>query len=309
MMKTNKRTKVLLLIAGALLVVGGILATAGYALGGMKSVNLTPNGLVVTRPESGNMVTINERWAKLTSVDIDTSIGDLRMEEGDSFSLRGAYNSAYVQLEVSENNGALTVRSLDKHNYFSFNLGFFAGPAHEMILTYPKGTKFKDVSVKGSLGSFKADNLTTENLNVSLDAGSFTAGRLTAETATIDMDLGNCDIDDLRVSQSAQATLHTGNFTLRNSNVTNLTAKTDLGNMSYAGVLKGKADLSLDLGSLNLNLDMAEKDLSYSLECDMGSITINGQSLGTSARVSESSSILTLAVSSSLGSVKIITTK
>jgi DUF4097 and DUF4098 domain-containing protein YvlB len=307
MMNTNKRTKVLLLIAGALLVVGGILATAGYALGGMKSVNLTPSGLAVSRPGSGDMVTIDERWAKLTSVDIDTSIGDLRMEEGDSFSLKGAYNSAYIQLEVSENNGVLTVRSIDKHNYFGFNFGFFSESAHEMVLTYPKGTKFKDVSVKGSLGSLRAGDLTTENLSVSLNAGSFTAGHLTAETATIDMDLGNCDIDDLRVSQSAQATLHAGNFTVRNSNVTDLTAKTDLGNMSYAGVLKGKADLSLDLGSLNLNLDMAEKDLSYSLECDMGSITLNGKSLGTSARVSESSSVLALEVSSNLGSVKIAT--
>ncbi|MDR1185260.1 MAG: DUF4097 domain-containing protein [Coriobacteriales bacterium] len=303
----KKATRNLLIVALILILVGGILGRTGCALGGDTPIRMTKNGPVISSGKSGDLISVEDRWNTLTSLDIETDIIGLRLEEGESFSLHGSYDPALTQLEISESRGVLTIRSVDRREGW-LNFDFFgSGQPMELVLTYPGKAKFKEVSIDSAVGSLKIADLTTESLTVSLDIGNFEGRNITADVFSADLNLGNCEIDGLNVTEKARATLSTGRLALDDSTVRNLSVRADLGSCSYAGTLKGAADFEMDTGALSLDLALSERDLSYAIESDTGRITLNGETLGSPVRSDVASPTLKLDIDSDLGAVKIRT--
>jgi hypothetical protein len=270
----SKATKNLLILAGVLLIVGAILAGIGYSMGGMRPTRLTADGIVVGNRSFGSTVTVDERWEKLTSLDIDLALLDLQLEEGDSFSLKGSYSPDVIALYISESGGTLTIRG-ESRDHPWWNFGIDDGDAHvtRMVLTYPKGTTFRDVSINNNLGSLHMERLSAMSLAVSLDLGSFTGRDISVGTLDVYLALGDCNLDGLDVAK--------------------------------------EADITMNLGSLDMTIDAPEGDIGYTIECNMGSATLNGRNLGSnlgsSARSGTSPPKLMLDVSVNLGSVDIKT--
>jgi hypothetical protein len=307
----KKVTRNLLIIALALILVGGILSSAGFALGGMKTVNLTPQGPVVESFEGDGIVVVDERWNKLTALDIDSSILNLKMVEGDDFSLKGSYDSRLMTLDITEANGVLTIRDI-RHgdwNVLNFDLGFLndSRKTRGLTLTYPSGTKFGNVAVKSSLGNLEVQGLKADTLDVRLNLGNFTGRDIMTKSFAADLDMGNCEINGLEVSAEAYAAMDSGRLSLKNATINDLTAENNMGRFDFSGTLSGKADIELNMGSLDMDLDIAADDLAYSIDADMGSITLNGRNLGSSALSGPSSPTLTLDVRLNMGSADIRT--
>jgi hypothetical protein len=303
----SKTTKVLLIIAGALILVGGILSGAGFGLGGMQPARLTESGLVVTERLSGASIAVDERWERLTGINIDVDLLELRLEEGDSFSLEGTYNPDVMTLDVSESGGTLTIHSRSQNDWW-WNFGFGeVRRATNMVLTYPRDTEFKEVSVRIGLGDLRVNHLSTERLNISLDAGNFIGKELATETLELGMSLGNCELDGLTVTDKAEMVLNSGSLRLDGAAIENLTSVNDLGNFDFSGVLSGEANIDMRLGSLIVDVEVPEDEIAYRIESDMGSATLNGHALGSVTSKRATSPKLTLDISSDLGSVTIRT--
>ena len=343
----SKALRNFLIIAAILLIIGGIIAAVGTLLGGMRSITLTREGIVINEIGNGRLVEVSEKYNKVTEVRIRADLGDFILEEGDYFALKGRYNASILKLDVSEKSGVLTIecRSINK-TIFGWNLGSLDGEDNRLTLTYPRGTKFTNVDVTLNLGGLHISNFEADSLIASLDAGSLfgnsiTVGRLDAKmnlgdckvddltilkTAVFNLDagsfkgksitaenlearisLGSCTIDDLTVSKGAEFRLSAGSLYLRNASVYNLQASNNLGGIDYWGVLKGNAEFTLDAGALKLNLDNAETDLSYRIKTDLGSVSINGRSQGSSVNSSVVSPECTLEINTSLGSVAVTT--
>jgi hypothetical protein len=266
----SKAARKLLIIAGVLIIVGAVLTGIGYNLGGMRPARLTADGIVVGDRPFGSTVTVDEQWEKLTGLDIDLALLDLRLEEGDSFSLKGSYSPDVMALFISESGGTLTIRSENRDGPW-WNFGIDDGNAHmtRMVLTYPKGTTFKNISIDNNLGSLHLERLSAKTLTVSLDLGSLTGRDISVETLDVYLALGDCDLDGLDITK--------------------------------------EADITMDLGSLDMAIDTPESNIGYSIKSNMGSVTLNGRSLGSSAYNSTASPKLTLDVNVSLGSVNIRT--
>jgi hypothetical protein len=303
----KKATRNLLIIALILILVGSLLGFSGYALGGSTPIRMTKNGPVIFTGRSGTLISVEDRWNTLTGLDIETDIMGLRLEEGESFSLRGSYDPNLTQLEFSEKAGVLTIRSVDQKDGW-LNLDFFGSSRPmELVLTYPEDAKFKEVTIDSAVGSLRIDGLTAESLIVSLDVGNFEGDNIVADVFKADLTLGNCEIDGLNVAERAQATLNTGRLALSDSAVNDLAVRTDLGSFSYSGTLKGTADIEMKTGALFLTLTLSERELSYAIASDLGAITLNGKTLSSPARNDVASPTLKLDVVSDLGAVKIRT--
>jgi hypothetical protein len=308
----KKATRNLLIIATALILVGGILGFTGYGLGGMKSISLTPDGPVVIRDDGDASVLVDERWNKLTALDIDSGILDLRIVEGDSFSLKGSYDSRLMGLDISESKGVLTIRGT-YHNRWWLNLGPWSLGSNlresvgQMTLTYPRGAVFDQVSAKSDAGNLHIEGLDANSLAVAFAAGNFTGRNITAEELSVDMALGNCEIKGLEVTDAAQAEMNSGRLNLTDARIRNLTSESNLGSFDFSGSLSGEAEIRMNLGNLDLDLDVAEKDLSYSIESDMGSVELNGHSLGSDSQRTATSPTLELDIRTNMGSVDIRT--
>ena len=308
----SKAIRNLLILASVLLIIGGIIATVGTALGGMKPVYPTKDGWKLFSISSADFVEVDEKYNNITEVVIDSDIMDIRFVEGSSFSLKGQYNSSIMSLDISEKNGVLTIRAKNLDNAW-LRFGWWwdiiriSQPGQELTLTYPKGTKFKNVDVTADLGSLKIDSLEAESLSVSLALGDFSGSSITVGSVEARLNAGSCSIRNLTVSRSAEFNMDSGGLYLRDSTINNLTATNNVGSIEFSGSLKGKARFKLDLGSLDVSLQNAEKDLSYTITTDLGSIKINGRNYGSPARSSASSPDCTLDITTSVGSVTLKT--
>jgi hypothetical protein len=300
----KKATRNLLIVALGLILVGGILGITGYRLGGAKPVNLTPDGPLIA---NRTMASVDEHWSRLTALDIDSDVLDLHLVEGDSFSLTGSYDTSFMNLVISEDKGALTIRSTHRNGGW-LNLGFGGSwPKQELTLTYPRNTGFDAVSITSDLGSLRVEDLEAGTLDVQLAAGDFRGERVAVKQLDLDMGLGNCELDGLEVSGSARTKLDSGRLSLRDSRVNDLTATNNLGSLDFSGSLSGTAKIDVDLGSLEFRLDNDEADIAYTIESDMGSITLNGRDFHSSASGGPSSAPLELDISTNMGSVDIRT--
>jgi len=302
----SKALRNLLIIAGVLVIIGAIIAGTGFAMGGMRSISFSKDGPIVVGVDGKDMVEVNESYNKITALDVQMDLGELKLEEGDSFSLKGRYTFGLQSFEISESNGVLTVRAKQTSR---IGIGYIGvGTFHDQLtFTYPKGTKLDKVSIYLALGGLSIKNLDTDYLDVTLDAGAFNGNKVTTAQLIAQLNLGSCDIRQLSVSDSAKLNLDAGSLTLSNATVSNLSVDNHLGGVDFSGKLVDTADFNLDMGSISLKLDNRESDLSYNVSSNLGSVTINGKSHGNSVINTNTSSTCTLDVSLSLGSADVKT--
>jgi hypothetical protein len=308
----SKTIRNFLLVAAVLIILGGVISGIGFALGGLAPVSITPEGVKLLNG-GGRQTDIKENYENLTSIDIDTDVMELRLEEGDSFKLTGSYNSDLIKVEIEESGGELRVRTHSANNglfgwnWLNFGFGVYNQNYNELTLVYPKDTQFDAVALKSNLGSLRVGNLSAGALAVTLDAGSFNGTNIATDTLDVNMNLGACTIDRLVAKEYAGFKLDAGGLILEESKLNNATIKQNLGGCDFSGLLTGEADISLDLGSLNLNLENKEESLSYSIKTDLGSITVNGRGVGSPANQSAKSPECSMNLQSNLGSIHVST--
>ncbi|MDR3315778.1 MAG: DUF4097 domain-containing protein [Coriobacteriales bacterium] len=306
----SKGMRNLLIVACVFILVGSILGGAGYSLGGFNSVSFTTRGPVVIRPGYSQYIQVDSAWETLTDVDIDVDVLDLNLVEGPSgggFQLIGTYNASYSTYYMDDSNGKLTVKiSSDEMSGF-IGFGFMEPDPTHLTLIYPAGTHFNTVKLNNDVGSLTVNNLNVSALAINLAVGSFSGSAITADTLTADLAMGSFTANNLVVKSFAELQLAMGALDISSSQIKNLEAECAMGSMTYTGTLSGKAVLAVDMGSIDMNLDTDEKNISFDISTNMGSTNINGKGYTGNVRLSASSPSLELDVSANLGSVDIKT--
>lgn len=308
----SKRIRNFLIIAAVLIVVGGVVSGIGFALGGMIPVSIGGGGIHVAG-QGERSTAVDESFRNLSSVEINTDILELELRQGDAFWLDGTYDANAITLDISESGGDLRINSRAANSgFFGWNWGFgnfgFNTTINKLVLTYPANTGFDRVSIKNDLGSLEIDGLSTKSLQVQLDAGYFKGTDISADTVDVDMNLGGCDITGLVANNTTKFKMNAGSLNLIDSSLKNPDIKLNLGGFDYSGALGGNGKMTLDLGSLNLDLINKEADLGYDIDTDLGSINVNGRALSSPASTHSAAREATyLNIKCNLGSVDITT--
>jgi hypothetical protein len=294
----------------------------------MKAVQMTANGPRVFSASEQTRVEVDAtvfhantglNAEQLTGIDIQSDISEIRLVQGSEFSLSAAYDNEYSDFEWSVNNGVLVIRNLQKPGFsglFDYNvIGIGVNVQHqEIVLTYPRDLALDSLYVHASLGSVKVDGLAAENAGFDLNAGDLSVTNLDCSTLDVSVDLGRAVLARCTVGDSATARLNAGDFEVTESTINNLDARCDLGRAYYSGTLTGAAYFTLNMGDGELDLVQPLSGISYRLNCDMGSIRVNGDA--SSGREGPSSSIerqatgtetLNLNVECNMGSIRVDT--
>ena len=308
----SKLIRNLLILAAVLIIIGGIVAGVGTMLGGFKPITITTNGPVIVGTDSADSVKVNENYSKITELKVDLDIGELILVEGDSFSLKGSYNPTLLNYEIIEKNGVLTIIGKSIKNglwgwNWNWNWGFSGFATDRLTFTYPKGTEFDLIDVTLELGSLEINSLQVDSLILSLSLGDLKGNAISVDSLNATLNLGSCNLTDLTVSRQAEFNMDAGSLYLKNSSINNLTANNNLGSFDYSGTLKGNAKVVCDLGSLKMDLEDPENELSYSIKADLGSVTVNGRTQSSSVSKAATSPKCTLDLNASLGSITLNT--
>lgn len=207
-------------------------------------------------------------YKNVKKLDFTMYTGKLVIKEGDEFSVD--VNERGRDIIVSEvKNGIWTLRETkgstdgeadDSITVFGidFQLAESGKDDHtEVYVTLPK--------------DFKADDI-----KLAVGAGIIQAESLTADTGSITVGAGTCDIKELKITDNSTYKVDAGSLTIHNADIRNGRLTCSVGSITIDGSITGDSDISTSVGFVSLDLNGKESDYNYSMDCKLGTLTING---------------------------------
>lgn len=282
----KKFTKISLIIAGIMVVVGLGFVIAGSVMAGGASamidqlrsgdlnfgnwhfdngvyykggVDINVTDIVEETLEIlpvGSEHTTNEFSEDITRLEMDTDLANITIKPANvaeiTVSLEDGY-LAYYDVKVSGN-------TMD----VSYDVGghtFKQGP--KIIVEVPKQMSLEHIYIDTDLGEVKILNLEQPLQGLEINA-----------------DLGNVIIEECKVNGTCTVTAALGNIEMEDSYFKKIDLGADMGNIEFSGTIEGDITAQADMGNIDVELEGKESDYNIELSTDMGEVTYKGQKQG-----------------------------
>ena len=134
-------------------------------------------------------VTEDKEISAFTALDADISVGNLVVEEGDSYSISIDSENIETSYEVS----GQTLKIKQKKD-FDVVVGVGKNYSCEIIVAVPGG-KLSEINISSDVGDVKLNDLKTSNITVNCDVGNLEMDETIFDNLTVAADVGNVEID------------------------------------------------------------------------------------------------------------------
>jgi hypothetical protein len=283
-----------------ILIIGICIALAGFANGGMKSLWFDRAGFHVENGSQGNLVTVDETYTSFNNIEINAGyIKSIVFKEGDDFAVRGQNYERYGGLDVNQNGDTIIINTRTNENWH-INMGIgetFNDENNSWLeVTYPAGTKLgviktnlsagivninkincTDLNIDNDFGDVELDNIRTVDLHAELSSGRLKITNVFADTVSLDNDFGKIEVNGMEVKR-LKTDLNAGDFDANDISADDLTVESDFGKVEMNKLtFTGKCEVKNNSGDIRLNILLNRDAVSYELDADVGSITIDGQ--------------------------------
>ena len=254
-------SKITIIIATVLLLIGSVLSAAGFGLGGMAAAEDIIS--------SGDFTVFTGKEDDGFYFGIDAESNDHSSDYNESFStddvtsLKLDVAAACVNITdtVGDNNIQISVENLSYDsscNRGTLEIKVKGKPSVDgnITISIPRGYEFDSVEFKVAAAEFNIDSLVGHTITIENGAGDITIGELISDQS-VDLNVG------------------TGNLAIYSANIRNLSSKCAAGNMDFNGIVSSRLDVNCSMGNVNLALidSMDEHDLD--LSAALGTININ----------------------------------
>lgn len=287
-------TRLIVGIAAPLFLVGVVLSGVGWAMGADTSIQVPVGNEQIyvgwdgvrlsgwsraSETDTGTVVdtatVVDTELSPFTSLEVELSIGDVTVSAGETYGIRLSNGS--WELKYSLEDGLLKVWD-ERPAGMQFSE---RGGSVEIFL--PDGAELADADITSSMGGLELKNLRVENLTARADLGDITADGLRADSAVLTAECGAVNLTSVEADE-LEAELSLGDMTATGLAVTDrLTVTNSMGGVSLEGELGENVSVTADMGDISVVSSRAEQWYGYELSTDMGEITVNGQSRGTSS--------------------------
>lgn len=250
-MKKSIKFALVLILVGAIMVAGAILGGANVKKNFIGNLNMESE----VKNEEFPAINMLNLDLKVYSVEIlpsdDVDVIQVQYDETTSF------GKLKYSLSFEVKNDELYIREIsDRKVDININVPPFGNlfKGNKLILMVPEKITG---NINQELGSFKAVNVTLEDLNYKTEMGSIDLIQVKAVNSKLETNMGSFDIKD--------------------SICENLNLETEMGSIDYSGTLLGTNDFSTKMGSLELELEQKRNDISLNLKTEMGEIKVDGE--------------------------------
>jgi hypothetical protein len=315
----NNKLKIVLIV-GAVLIVGGLAAcAAGYAAGGMKDVIFTAAGgpQVVDRSDEKQLIQVDEVFDDVSAIKIDVrAMSKVVVKEGPALSVKGQSLAALGEFKAERAaDGTLEVTQGSKKKgwWFGFNFpGLFTGrdglDSSYLEVTVPRGTPLTAVGLDVDAGAVRVENVAAGEIAIDADFGNVEAENLTADAITADSSAGDIKAKGLTCGslkiRSSYGATEVENVDAKVASVDSsagrieiddlsapegLTVDSSFGDVELAAVNVGMA--KIDLSSGDLSADGFSVSNGLKIDNSYGDIVIAGPLHGESVIDSDAGNI------------------
>lgn len=244
------------IIAGVLIILGGVFTGVGIAAGADKSFDIFDNvGINIGLPEAKNM-----EYTKLkdfNSIDVSANLARIEIVKSDKKEYAVEYK-LYSENPVCEvNNGKLVIKENKSNNGFNFVFPKFNKYSDSYIRIYVPEGRLDSVKLDTDMGSVRVNGIESRYFDTDCDMGEVVYEDVKAEDMNIYADMGRV--------------VFYGSITGR------ITAELDMGSAELKGYLDCDMDLDCSMGSVDITTYYSKDSYEYDIDTDMGSSSFDGK--------------------------------
>lgn len=186
---------------------------------------------------------------KQLSLEAAGSVLELEQSPDDAYYLE-AQNAGKVQAYLED--GILYVKSVRPAKIASEIRG------SRIVLYVPAGAVYEEVRISFGAGELKTDGLRADTVVIELGAGAADIEHLTADSLSASVGAGQLELEDVRLGELVQLEIGAGNCRLE-------------------GSVAGDIQAECGMGNLDLELEAAEREYDYEVQCVAGRVTVDGE--------------------------------
>lgn len=195
---------------------------------------------------------------------------------GESFSTEGIAN---LHVELGGSLFYVEESSDDTFYVEAVNAGKFQ--AYEsggtIYIKSNRKTRIWDEIEKCSVTLYIPENYVFSKVEMELGAGLMELGTLSGQEMKLEVGAGQITADYLE-SGNLDISVGAGEVIVNDMSVTELSSSVGAGHFYAAGTVNGNIDAECAMGSLELDLNAAEEDFDYSVECVAGAVEVGNNS-------------------------------
>ena len=201
----------------------------------------------------------------ISSVKIDVGAAELKVLEGDSFTLY----SNIKELSINESDGTLSI----KHN--SKKVSIHSNKVGEITLTIPKNHKF-------------------DRFEVQSGAGTIEIASLSANIVDFEFGAGNVDVGYLLATQKVRIEAGAGELNVASGELNCLDLDLGVGKTTVSAQIIGNSEINCGVGSTYLTLLGSADDYRIDVDTGIGALRVNGNRISGSAVIGNGKSYLNI---------------
>ena len=193
--------KTIILIILGIVTVGCIIFGTAYHVGGSLRLIKNPGHFITNDDETGSN-SMDQSVQAFSKIKINSSVMQIIIEEGDSFSVRGSWNKNWLRPELSVNNGVLDIQQHGKkHNNTGTN-------NCRITITVPSNTRLNDIDIDSNVGEIKFRSINSDEISIKLNVGEISMRDVSFDNVDIDNNVGEisvytpAELDDYDISLS-----------------------------------------------------------------------------------------------------------
>lgn len=219
----------------------------------------------------GEIEKFDTELESFSDVDIDMPIGEVKIEEGDSYSLKCVFPKKLIP-EYEVKNGTLEIRGKDSRALYGDH-----EPDISLTVTVPKEADLNAVTINCGMGNLAVNGLSGKKLDIDTNMGDITANNDTFETVVLSNSMGDVNLYNITADTLNGATTM-GSAKISYSTIEDVNWNSSMGDVDLFGNYD-KIRISDSMGNIDVN---SEKDWKGVLCTSMGYVTVNGQDKGES---------------------------
>lgn len=243
----------------------------------------------------GNVVDHTIALEPFTDLKVNAAVLDFVIEYGDSYEMQFIGNE---KLEPEAKITGAGTLEITQKTTFDIDLGVNSNLNSKCILVIPRDSVLGDVNLEVDVSNLEMNSLSMNTLtidadcgnvilkdfviqddfNVDADCGNVEIHNSSFKKSTIDADCGSIIIESCSF-ESAKTNADLGNIMIEDCDFISAAADADLGNIEIGNNFSN-VEAICSMGAISITSDDLTDD-KLDLETDMGTVTVNGKSVGT----------------------------
>ncbi len=144
-----------------------------------------------------------------------------------------------------------------------------------VYLYLPKGMTLDSINLEIGAGALDCMALEADEIDVEVDAGAAVMQSLKGKEVELHVNAGGMEVSEV-TAEELSAETGAGSLVIGNFSADEISLNASAGSLEADGKIGRNADIECGAGTISMNLQGAETDYDYELECSIGEICIGG---------------------------------